>query len=503
VKKAPVVIAEADAEPETPAPAAPLRYVRRAGYAILAAELVCFFAWSALLYHRFDLTFDFALYHQGWYLIAHGNLDPFDSLQPHPYWQDHSEFILWPLALLYWIPPHDVNLLFIQDIGVVTAQAVVFTWMCELAQTYRPGKKDAAVLAGTGLVLLVANPWTWRSVSFDFHTETVAVAFLALLARDLANGRRRAWVWVPLLLACGDVAATYVAALGVGAILLSRRTRLPGLALAVIGAAALEVIRLVNGDLASPFWGYAYLEYPVNAPFSIGAVLKGVVHNPARIVRHLWAKKEYAWQNLAPSGVLGVGFILILPVILVVVLSDSLLQGPFAQPSFQSLTLYILVPAGTVAVLGWVARRRRLLAGGLTALVLVQALYWTVVYGPRTKEDWLLVPSGTAYTLSRIEPRIPASDEVIASQGVVGRFSGRTDVQAFVGPGPDLVPLNGTQTWFIVVPYHGIETAAPQQGMQLIAELSGRMHATLVMQANGVWAFRWQPPRRQHTITLP
>ena len=40
----------------------------------------------------------------------------------------------------------------------------------------------------------------------------VAMPFAVLLARDLCNGRRRAWAWVLPLLACGDVAATYLAA---------------------------------------------------------------------------------------------------------------------------------------------------------------------------------------------------------------------------------------------------------------------------------------------------
>ncbi len=496
--------APARAEPETPSPSAWLRYVRRAGYAILAAELICFFAWSALLYHRFSLTFDFAIYHQGWYLIAHGNLDPVNSLQGQPFWQDHSEFILWPLALLYWIPPHDLILLWIQDTSVVVAQAVAFTWICELAQKYRPSKKDAAVLAGAGLVLLVANPWTWKSVSFDFHTEPLAVLFLALLAWDFASGRRRAWVWVLPLLACGDVAATYLAAVGIGGILAARRTRLPGLALCGLGVVAVEIIKLINGDRSSPFWGYLYLEYPPNSPFSIGALAKGMARNPGLVVRKLWSNSDWTWQNLSASGLLGVGFLWLLPLVVVMVLTNSLLKGSlFAEPGFQSLPLYILVPVGTVAVLGWVARRRRLVAAGLTALVLVQALYWTVVYGPRTKEQWLQVPAATASTLSSIEARIPASDEVIASQGVVGRFSSRTDVQAFFGPGPDPVRLSGGPTWFIVVPDEGIETATRKEGKKLVHELGGKMDATLVIHAHGVWAYRWQPPRGQHIITLP
>jgi Predicted membrane protein (DUF2079) len=505
VRIARAVTAPTDAEPKTPPPSPALRYVRRIGYAILAVQLACFFAWSAILYHRFSLTFDFAIYNQGWYLIAHGNLDPINTLQAgDPFWKDHSEFILWPLALLYWIPPHSVVLLWLQDTGVVVAEAVAFTWICELAQKYRPGRSEAAVLAGAGLVLLVANPWTWKSVSFDFHTETLAVAFLALLARDVANGRRRAWVWVVPLLACGDVAATYLAALGVGAALAARRTRLTGLAMAAIGVATLEVIRLVHGDGSSPVWGYAYLEKPVNAPFSVGALARGMASNPRLVASQLWRNWELMWQNIAPGGALGVGFVWLLPVIVMVLLTNSLLQGSlFAEPGFQSLPLYILVPVGTVAVLGWLARRDRLVGIGVTGLILAQALYWTVVYGPQTRQDWLQVPAPAAATLARIEARIPAADEVIASQGVVGRFSGRADCQAFFGPGPDPIPLNGSTTWFVVVPDEGIETATPQQAMQLITELSGPMHATLVTRANGVWAYTWKPPRGRRKIILP
>ena len=89
----------------------------------------------------------------------------------------------------------------------MVAEVVAFTWLCELAgsaggrgggpeSSDRKGGRDAAWLAAAGLILLVANPWTWLSVSFDFHTETLAIPFAALLAWDLGHGRRRAWVWV-------------------------------------------------------------------------------------------------------------------------------------------------------------------------------------------------------------------------------------------------------------------------------------------------------------------
>jgi uncharacterized membrane protein len=160
-----------------------LRRVRWIGYTLLALQLIGFLAWSTLLYDRFAVSFDFAQFMQSWTLIAHGHLDPFDTVHRFPFWRDHSEFLVWPLAALYWVWPHGVTLLWVQDLCVVAAEAVVFTWLCETAVRYRPGR-GAALLASTGLVLLVADPWTWWAVSFDFHTESLALPFAALILWD-------------------------------------------------------------------------------------------------------------------------------------------------------------------------------------------------------------------------------------------------------------------------------------------------------------------------------
>jgi hypothetical protein len=230
-----IVAAPPQAAPEPPpAPASPLRLVRRIGYGVLALQLIGFLVWSTILYSRFALTSDFSLYNQAWFLIAHGNLDPYSTAQGFPFWQSHCEFVMWPLALLYWVWPHGVTLLWLQDLCVVGAEAVAFTWLCELSQKSLPSR-DAAGLAGVGLLLLAGNPWIWWSVSFDYHAETLAILFAVLLARDLAHGRRRAWVWMLPLVACGDVAGTYLAGLGLGSVLVGRRSRGPGAGLAWIG----------------------------------------------------------------------------------------------------------------------------------------------------------------------------------------------------------------------------------------------------------------------------
>lgn len=493
------VTESADAEPTTPARADSLRILLWVGYALMALQLICFMTWSTILYHDFALGIDYMTYHQGWYLIAHGDLNPRNSSFGDLFWQDHSEFIMWPLALFYWIPPHDLMLQWLQDAGIVVAEAVAFTWICELVRKHRPGR-DAVWLAGTGLVLLIANPWTWRSASFDFHAETVAIAFLLLLARDLANGRRRAWAWAAALLACGDVSATYLIGIGLSAVLAGRRSRLPGAVMMGLGAAFMGIAKITDGDLSSPLWAYSYLQTNPNAPFSFGALAKGAAAHPGRVISVLWSKRWLTWQNLGASGPLGLGFVWALPVVLVVWLTNDLAVGTlFAQPSFQMLPLYMLLPVGTVVVLAWVARRQTFVALLLAGLVVAQATALTAEWGPKTKEHWLVVPSSTAATLSSVLPRIPSSDEVIVSPDVAGRFSGRRDIETLYEPGR--VPLDGSTAWFVVVP--AAETLDPQQTQQVINELNGRMRATRITEANGVWVYRWTPPRGQTSFTVP
>lgn len=485
-----------------PAPVGPLQWVRRIGYVVLGVQLACFLAWSTLLYSRFALTSDFAADNQAWFLIAHGRFDPYSTVQGYPAWRDHSEFLLWPLALLYWVWPHGVTLLWLQDLCVVGAEAVAFTWLCELAGRRQPGK-DAAWLAGAGLVLLVADPWTWWAVSYDFHIQMVAILFAALLARDLANGRRRAWVWVAPLLSCGDVAATYLAGIGLGGVLAGRRWRVTGVDMACLGVLATLVITLVNGNQGSGLEVYAYLTGTRShgSSLSFGMLVKGIVTHPLLVLRTLWAKRVDILANLAPAGLLGLVDLWVLPLMLVVLLANALYFGlEIAEPVFQNVPVYVLLPVGTVAVLGRLMMRHRGTALLLTGLLVAQAVGWAAVWAPRVPGQWLRESPAVAATLASIDARIPASAEVVASQEVVGRFSGRADVRALFRPAT--VNVSGL-TWFVITPSVGIEPQSTASAMALIGELAGPLRATLVTHANGVWAFRWRPPPGVHRVLVP
>jgi hypothetical protein len=192
---------------------------------------------------------------------------------------------------------------------------------------------------------------------------------------------------------------------------------------------------------------------------------------------------------------------LILPLSLGVLLPDSLFGYLFAQPIFQNVPLYVLVPVGTVTVIAWLCRRHRRAAFVLAGVLTAQAFGWAAVWGPQIPSQWLRISSTEAATLAGVQARIPGSAEVVASQGVIGRFSGRTYAYPIIIAG-EVIPLR-SDTWFIIAPASGIEMVTRGTSMALIGELAGPLHATLITHANGIWAFRLTPPPGVTSVTIP
>ena len=178
------------------------RRVRWIGYVLLGLQLAGYLLWSLIEYQHFSLTADFAFYNQAWYLIAHGNIDPYSTVFELKFWQNDAESALYVLAPLYWIFHSGVVLQWIQDIFLAGAELVGFTWLCDLARRHC-AERDAAWVAGLGLLLLIANPWLWATISFDMHMEPLAIFFAVLLAWDLSEAKLRAWAWVVPLMLCG------------------------------------------------------------------------------------------------------------------------------------------------------------------------------------------------------------------------------------------------------------------------------------------------------------
>jgi len=229
-------------------------------------------------------------------------------------------------------------------------------------------------------------------------------------------------------------------------------------------------------------------------------LIKGLLTHPVTVLAKLWSNRVDIWANLGASGLLGAAFLPLLPLVVVIELSNDLLRGfLFSELLFQSLPIYVLLPVGSVGVLGWLTRRRRRLGLAVTALIVAQAIGWAAIWAPRTPAQWQRVPSPTAATLAAVLARIPSSAAVFASQGIVGRFSSRLDVRPLNGN----LPIAPGEDWFVFTPWAGVETQKPAGAMAFAGQLAGPLHAQLILDTGSVWVFRWHPPPGLRRLRVP
>jgi hypothetical protein len=504
-----------------------LGWVWRFGCIVLALELVGFGAWSSNLYDRFSLTIDWAGNDQAWYLIAHGHLNPFVTAWSEHYISDHGAIIIWLLAPLYWLWPHGVTLLWAQDLAVVVGQFVAFKWICELVtpsptpdsmqvdEGSRPsrgavwiGSSGPAASALLGLVLLVLNPWVLNGLSFDLHTVTFGSCFAILTAYDLAHHRRRFWVWVPLIVASGDVAATYLVGIVISALLAGRAWRRDGLALGIAGITAFGVYQLLGwngGDGLHAFIHVSGSGTPTSATGAksggIGALVKSMLFHPYRYLTEFGSHWLSILANLLPAGGIGVFCAWGIGVPLVVITENSLKPGVvFSDNTFQSIIVYLFVSVGTIMVISRITEWRRWAALALGVVVFGTALGWAIVWLPRIPGQWLRVSPTAAATMQEANALIPTSDQVAIEQGAIGAFAERAQVTVLGGSNTRLITHH---VWFVVDPYQGIQTTSVNSSLGYLWEIADVLHARLVLHGGGVWVFEWTRPAARHVLSLP
>jgi uncharacterized membrane protein len=510
-----------------------LRWLRRTAYVVSACLAVGLVIYSVHIYDRFDLTTDFAIANQGLSQIAHGHLDPYSTLNPHnyphygyPFWQDHFSLIFWPMALLWLVYPHGIDLLVVQDLCLAGSVLVSTLFVCDLLErrwagsgrhTGRrwigDGRVPPAAIGVGALIALAVNPWIYWTASFDFHIQAMATLFLVLAARDLWAGRNwRALLWIALVLSCGNVSATYVFGLGISMVLCRRDLRRKGLGLMGLGLAWALVVGAIGGGAGTLIAAnYGYLAH-VASGASIGnlQIVTGVLTHPSVPFHMLSSRSQNIYRILAPSGVVGVLDPIGFGITVVVMLSNELnaaavFSGPVS--SFQNLPMVFLVLVGSAEVLAWLgtrpARVYRIVAMVLGGVLLVQAVAFSAVWTPRARPYFLVVDGPTASALARVAAQIPADDEVIASQGVVGRFGDRQLVYPFLDAGGagQVIPVADVPVVFVLTS-GGIEPASPADVAVAAARLRA-LGAKPLAAGAGVQAYLWTPPNGTRYLTIP
>ncbi len=523
VRPAPVMVEEEKGDP---------RFARavRWAWVALAVQFLAMVLWSSLLYGRWGNTWDFALRYQGLWGIAHGNLDPYLTVAHHYFWQDHFELINWPLAPISRVWPGPLWLTWIQDAMVVGGEAGAMLVVADAVKRPSwPARLPGWMAVALVVVLLVANPWIYGSISFDVHYQSVGAACFAMLAfREMIRGSMRLLIlWVVLCLACGDIAGTYLAAVGLGGVLAGHEYRRRGALLLGLGVGWFVAVTAIGGGQGSSLSGhYGYLvtgsAAKVTRQFAPTVVAKGALLHPGAILQHLWQARDDIWAYSVSSG--GLGLFTPFSVLAVLILFQSGAgQGPSLWSiAYENFGAVLFIAPLSVLALAWLTRqldhgwlaahlprggmgwlRSKKLPRVIVVCLAVNAVVWGAVWIPQIPNQWLRTSTAAAATLNQVESMIPVNAEVVASQGVLGRLCGRVWCYAISASGEQIYPVHTAEVYFVITPYQGIETTNVQTQLGIIGQLGGPLHAQLLLARNGVWLFKYQRPPTTTRLAVP
>lgn len=482
--------------------------LRLTGVGVLGLWFVALAVFSNAIYQRDYLGQDFGTYNQAWSLIGQGHLNPFDTVYGFPFVKADFELILWPLALVHLVLPRPITLLWIQDLAIAGCGLVAYLWVVEYLERRKVAWWPAAGIALVVLLVTIANPGVYLTLIFDFHVEPISTFFILLAGREFWRGRhRRAWIWVGVVLLCGTFAAVMVVGLGVSALLAGRETRRSGLLLVAVGIGWTALVSLLHANQGSGIASYAYLAGRTTLSSSAGVAIiaTGIATHPWRVVDQLYQRLSYAWALIKPVGIVGLASAWGFGVPVVVMVTDGLNSRPdFIYQSFQNFAVFPFVLLGTVMVLVWVAQRFRL--GWIPALavalvVTAQALSYGVHRSPSVIR-WTLsqVQPGPAAQLRSALAKTPPGAEVIATERFMGRFCARKYCY-FSYPGFPR-EVHGRDVVFVLVT--GNESPTTQSdSLAAVTYVRDRLHARVLVDADGVAAFDWAPPPGVNQVTVP
>ena len=506
----------------------PGRAFRTTALVVLGLQLAGLLAYSAFLYHRFDLTDDFGTYAQAWFLIGHGHLNPVDTVQVpnYPFWQSHFELAMWPIALVGRVWPNPLQLLWLQDVAIVATEWLAVSWAAAVCAAHRRG----SAVAIAALAFLVANPWWYQAASFDMHFELLGLPFAVWSAWSLWRGRTRTCLLTAAVAVLfGDVVTVTVLCIALAGLLSRRVRRSSGLRTSLaVGAGAvvwLGLITLLGGNKGSGIVdNYGYL-VGAGPDTSSTAVVTRLALHPWHAFRVLVDRRAAVGRVVASAGLVGVvtpwGLLVTLGTVVPAALNSN---RAFLTPTiaFQTLAVIPFVFVGTVMVLVRIGSGPAVDAGPgrprrharpatrrapVLAVVLAVALAAvSVVQGipvfSSLRADWWRVDAPTAAALRTVLPSVPPGAEVIVSQGVLGRFAGRTHVYPLLAS-PQAFPVRASEVVLVVVPGQGLESIPAADAEAVVASARDRLHATTTFDRDGVVVLAWHPPPGVTGVVLP
>jgi uncharacterized membrane protein len=502
--------------------------------AVLAMQGALLVLYSWYQYERFDLREDFAHNAQAWYLIGHGYFSPYDTVRIPTtlFVRDHADFILWPLSLLHYLSSSPFSLLVVQDLAIVLAELVTMCWIWQLLRTrLERHQTPAGVLA---LVMLVSSAWWYETVSFDIHMPPLGLPVVLFMGYALW----REWWGRAIIAALGSVlfgAPVVELAFFVGLASLitvvvrpPRRTRNFAIAAGVSVFAAAWVVGVsgLGADQASNVSSqFSYLTGRTGHVGLFG-IIKGALEHPNRILEVMRERAQAIARILLNTGWIGI----LSPVGLLVAIGTLVPAGLASSPvyssgssAFQTLPVVPFVLIGAVMVLlqltawgrlepddpnrvrlhtvmRWIGRP--LCVCLLAAVVAASSLFFDVRLISQLRRDWWSVSAPAAQVLDAQLRVIPTSAEVVASDGIVGRFSLRRYIYG-LGQAGQTIPVRAKVVYFVIAPDQGNELLSVGQSDAALAFITNHLHAQTVINTDGIHVLRWRPATTAGSVRLP
>lgn len=483
------------------------------GAVVLALWCLGLLVFSTTLYRRNNLTADFGSYNQAWTLIGQGHFDPHDTifLNYVPFWRNDFELILWPLGLLHLLTPKAIVLEWVQDLAVAATWFATYRWIIDYLGAKRVAWRYTLLVAVAVLLVIVIDPAVYQTLLFDWHIEPISTFCMVMIGWNLWRGRhRQAWLWVLPVLLCGTFASVTLVGVGISAILAGMATRRSGFLLIVTGLCWITLISVIGANKGSGLDFYAYLAGRSTLPAGggLGLVAVGILTHPNRPWDIITGRLSYLYALIKPVGIVGIasawGFGVPVVVLTANVLNSQL--GFIYQP-FQNSAVFPFLLLGTVMLLVGVAQRWSwgwVASAVVGALVLLQA----VVYG------WTTSPSNIRWAVARVTPAtagqldhaldvIGPNDQVLATIGIMGRFSGRVGI-SWYNPG-GIYTVRAPVVYFVFDPANEntIPNATPADDLAAAAYVQHVLGAQVVFSTDGVTVLRWVPPRGTRAFSLP
>lgn len=478
---------------------------------VLAVQGTILVVSTVRVYRSDNLSLDFAIFNQAWYLMAHGHLDPYSTLYGSNYLHQHGEVIMWLIAPLYWLNRNQgLTLLILQALAIVGAIAVAVSWLLAYARRRALSAPVTGLCVGVLLTLCLLHPWIYAVPFEDFHFEAIAVFFAMAAGRDLYVGHRvRGAMWVGLALLTGDVAASYVVAVGLALAVAAPGARRRGLVMGGAGVLWVAFLAGIGANTSSPVYGYAYLAGRPRigtGPGGLFDIVKGTLLHPSRPVHQLRVAGGAIGHNIVPSGILGIlDPLMVIPVVAVLLTNGLNSQPVFIGASFQNLAIYIFAPLGTALLCARLASGRswRTAAVAVVAAVSVgSALAFDLPKLHDGAEIRDAMPAEAQTQLAQVLALTAPSAEVVSTYGVVGRFSSRRWVFTLIDPGAS-IPVRASQIEFVLAPSLGVNQFPKVFDKATQTFVTAHLQARQIYAGSLVRAYLWRPPKVNGNLVVP